>query len=135
MALDLIKQLLIGEKDYKIDGTVVIDKATGKSVSEHINDSSIHLTEAAVKTITDPIETELTSLKGTVETFLGGEPDDNEKLDRLTELVGAIEENKDSIDKLLNSGTSVALVTSADATPVFDSKLVLVVEAYEAEAE
>lgn len=54
------------------------------------------------------VEAVLTALKTVVENFLSGDPDDNGVLDRLKELVAAIEANKDSIDAIVTDTVSKA---------------------------
>jgi len=47
------------------------------------------------------VEATLSALKTTVETFLTGEDNANDVIDRLVELVAAIQSNKDSVDALV----------------------------------
>lgn len=47
------------------------------------------------------VEATLSALKTTVETFLTGEDNANDVIDRLVELVNAIQSNKDSVDALV----------------------------------
>ncbi len=47
------------------------------------------------------VEATLSALKTTVETFLTGEDNANDVIDRLVELVNAIQANKDSVDALV----------------------------------
>lgn len=49
----------------------------------------------------EQLKTDLAQLKTTFQTFMTGEDDDNGALDRLKELVAAIEANKGSIDALV----------------------------------
>lgn len=152
MSLNLIKQILANDADARLAGSIVIDEATGKSFSEHVADASAHLTAADVEKQIEP-------LKKILNDFLTGE-DDGGDIDRLTELVKAIGDNKDSIDKLtagnhthenseilnaigkdasgnltfndhvLDGSTGVAIVGKSSDTPAFDGKVVFVVEAY-----
>ena len=100
-------------KDILLSGAMVVDRTTGKSFSDHLADTSVHKTESDInglidtalealktgdfKTLSDTVN----ALQTTVNNFLTGEPDDNGMLDRLKELVAAIEANKDSIDALV----------------------------------
>lgn len=86
----------------------VADEVTGKTLDKIITelqdidvsgDIDTKLTEFKT-THVDPISTKLTALETTVNNFLTGEPDDG-TIDRLKELVNAIQANKDSIDDLL----------------------------------
>lgn len=152
MALSLIKQILSNDKEILIEGSLVVDQASGKSFSQHAADASIHLTAADV-------ETQIAPLKKTLNDFLTGE-DDGGDIDRLTELVKAIGDNKDSIDaltsqnhshansavldgigkdgrgdltfngKTLDGSTGIAFVGEASETPVFGGKIVYVLEPY-----
>ena len=61
----------------------------------------------------DNIKTELTQLKATFQTFMTGEDDDNGALDRLKELVAAIQANKSSIDALLRDKATKAELEAA----------------------
>ena len=111
-------------REILISGSVVIDKTTGKTFSEHIAESGIHKSEseinemisAAVEAVkTGDIATltsTVSSLQATVNNFLTGEPDDNGTLDRLKELVAAIEANKDSIDALVTDHATKAELTA-----------------------
>lgn len=54
------------------------------------------------------VEAVVVALKTVVENFLSGDPDDNGVLDRLKELVAAIEANKDSIDAIVTDVASKA---------------------------
>lgn len=87
----------------------VFDKTSGKTLAEHIaeaptTESVNGLINTAIQALkTDDIATlqsSLSSLQTTVNNFLTGEPDDG-TIDRLSELVNAINANKDSIDALL----------------------------------
>lgn len=99
MALKLIKQLLDeNKKQHLINGALVIDEASGKSFAPHLNDKSVHLTEA-------DIDAKMSALSRTVNDFLTGEANGGE-VDRLVELVSAIGENKDSIDALVSGNAT-----------------------------
>ena len=111
-------------REILISGSVVIDKTTGKTFSEHIAESGIHKSEseinemisAAVEAVkTGDIATltsTVSSLQATVNNFLTGEPDDNGTLDRLKELVAAIEAYKYSIDALVTDHATKAELTA-----------------------
>lgn len=110
-----------------ISGEAVADKATGKTFSEHLADHETTLSKEAINTL---IEEGLKPLQATLNAFLSGDPDDNGTLDRLKELVAAINENKDSIDKLLditNSGTGIAFVSNDTEEPEYSGKIRMVV--------
>lgn len=112
-----------------VSGQAVADKATGKTFSEHLEDKGAHPTNEAIKAL---IETSLKPLQTTLNTFLSGDPDDNGTLDRLKELVAAINQNKDNIDKLLdvaNSGTGIAFVADAFEEPDYSGKIRMIVSA------
>ena len=116
-----------------ISGEAVADKATGKSFSEHLADPEAHPTNGALQ---DLIDNSLKPLQTTLNTFLSGDPDDNGALDRLKELVAAINENKDSIDKILelnNSGTGIAFVGDAEEEPEYSGKIRMIVSVIGAE--
>lgn len=110
-----------------MSGSIVRDKATGKTFSEHLADADRHVTKEAINTL---IENSLKPLQTTLNTFLSGDPDDNGTVDRLKELVAAINANKDSIDRLLaveNAGTGIAFVNSAEDTPDYSGKIRMIV--------
>lgn len=131
----IVDQILDDEgKPVDLSGDIILDKTTGKSFAEHAADANAHLTKEAVNTL---IETGLKPLQTTLNAFLSGDPDDNGTLDRLKELVAAINANKDNIDKLLdvaNSGTGIAFVDSAEAEPEYTGKLRMVISDYTAPA-
>ena len=111
-------------KDILLSGAMVVDRTTGKSFSDHLADTSVHKTESDInglidtalealktgdfKTLSDTVN----ALQTTVNNFLTGEPDDNGTLDRLKELVAAIEANKDSIDALVADHATKAELTA-----------------------
>lgn len=114
-----------------ISGEAVTDKETGKTFSEHLAEHEATLSRDAINEL---IENGLKPLQTTLNTFLSGDPDDNGTLDRLKELVAAINENKDNIDKILdiaNSGTGIAFVDSAGETPEYTGKIRIVVSEME----
>lgn len=100
-------------KAILLSGSIVVDRTTGKSFSEHVADSGIHKSESEINALISTavealkagdlatLTSTVNTLNTTVSTFLTGEPDDNGTLDRLKELVAAIEDNKDSIDELV----------------------------------
>lgn len=110
-----------------ISGEAVADKATGTTFTEHLAEHEATLSKDAINAL---IENGLKPLQTTLNTFLSGDPDDNGTLDRLKELVAAINENKDNIDQILdiaNSGTGIAIVPDADAEPEYSGKIRLIV--------
>lgn len=110
-----------------ISGEAVADKTTGKTFTEHLAEHEATLSKDAINEL---IETGLKPLQTTLNTFLSGDPDDNGTLDRLKELVAAINENKDSIDKILDiasSGTGIAFVADAEEEPEYSGKIRMVV--------
>lgn len=94
----------------KFESTDVFDKATGQTVAEfmaaapttaQINGLIDTALDALKKGDLQTLEDSVSALSTTVNTFLTGEPDDNGTLDRLKELVAAINANKGSIDALV----------------------------------
>ena len=88
----------------------VFDKTFGKTLAQYMagapTDASIQgLINTAIEAVKSgdiaTLQNSLASLSATVNNFLTGEPDDNGTLDRLKELVAAIEANKGSIDALV----------------------------------
>ena len=87
----------------------VFDKTSGKTLAEYLAAApSTESIQGQIDTAIEAVKTgdiatlqsSLSSLSTTVNNFLTGEPDDG-TIDRLSELVNAINENKDSIDALL----------------------------------
>ena len=87
----------------------VFDKTSGKTLAEHIaeaptTESVNGLIDTAIQALKTgdiaTLQSSLSSLQTTVNNFLTGEPDDG-TIDRLSELVNAINANKDSIDALV----------------------------------
>lgn len=87
----------------------VFDKTSGKTLAEHIaeaptTESVNGLINTAIQALKTgdiaTLQSSLSSLQTTVNNFLTGEPDDG-TIDRLSELVNAINANKGSIDALL----------------------------------
>ncbi len=122
-------------REILISGSVVMDRTTGKTFSEHIAESGIHKSEseinemisAAVEAVKTGDLATLTStvsaLQTTVNNFLTGEPDDNGTLDRLKELVAAIEANKDNIDALVaDHATKEELTALAERVSAIEPK-------------
>ena len=101
-----------------------MDKTTGMTFSGHVAESSIHKSESEISemisTAVEAVKTgdlatltsTVSALQTTVNNFLTGEPDDNGTLDRLKELVAAIEANKDSIDALVTDHATKAELTA-----------------------
>jgi|GEM_PF-3565461 len=87
----------------------VFDKTSGKTLAEFMTAApSTESIQGQIDTAIEAVKTgdiatlqsSLSSLSTTVNNFLTGEPDDG-TIDRLSELVNAINENKDSIDALV----------------------------------
>lgn len=87
----------------------VFDKTSGKTLAEFMTAApSTESIQGQIDTAIEAVKTgdiatlqsSLSSLSTTVNNFLTGEPDDD-TIDRLSELVNAINENKDSIDALV----------------------------------
>ena len=87
----------------------VFDKTSGKTLAEYMagaptEDSIQGLIDTAIEAVKTgdiaTLQSSLSSLSTTVNNFLTGEPDDG-TIDRLSELVAAINDNKDSIDALV----------------------------------
>lgn len=87
----------------------VFDKTSGKTLAEHIaeaptTESVNGLINTAIQALKTgdiaTLQSSLSSLQTTVNNFLTGEPDDG-TIDRLSELVNAINANKGSIDALV----------------------------------
>lgn len=124
MSLMLIKQLLDSKNnEHKLDATLVVDSKTGKDVLSHVAES----VEKAINLLKDgttdgsgnlpedyntllKISNSMAGLKTTINDFLTGEANEGD-IDRLVELVKAISDNKDAIDKLvINNLTKADLV-------------------------
>ena len=110
MAKKLLSQFL-DENGNEIlySGALVVDAASGVSFESHVADASVHLTQAAVDAAVNAlkdgdimtVQDSLAALQTAVDTFLKGEADGG-TIDRLVELVAAINENKGSIDALVS---------------------------------
>ncbi len=143
MALKTLKQVLINGTPHLIDGSIVRDKASGKTFSAIVTEVGgiPALITQAVNVVKDgttdgsgnlpadyntllKISTALTGLKDTVNAFLNGEADGG-TMDRLVELVTAIGQNKDSITALTSDKVAKADIvnslTSEDATKVLSA--------------
>lgn len=110
-----------------ISGAAVADKETGKTFTDHLAE---HKETLSSEDINELIVNGLKQLQTTLNAFLSGDPDDNGTLDRLKELVAAINENKDNIDKILdiaNSGTGIAFVADAAEEPEYSGKIRMIV--------
>lgn len=134
MTKKIIDQFLDEEGNpILLDGDIVVDRESGKTIAETV--------AAGIKSDDDInalIQTALTPIQTTLNNFLTGDPDDNGTLDRLRELVQAITDNKDNIDNLLelsSSGTGIAFVDSASATPEYNGKIRMVVSEFGATTE
>ena len=99
-------------KEMPIDSAAVLDRASGKRLDVILTD-------------TLALGGELEALKTSLETFLTGEADGG-AVDRLTELVAAIQANKDSIDALvadhLKKGDIINDLTSGGAEKVLSAE-------------
>lgn len=119
MSLKLLKQILDAEgNEHLIKGSIVVDPASGKTFEQHVADTTIHLTNDDVTAITTPISTEIAAVKKMVTDFLEGEADEGD-IDRLVELVTAIQNNKTTIDSLLKdklSADDILDVLTSEAT-------------------
>lgn len=110
MSLMLIKQILDARNnESKLDASIVIDPGSGKNIVSYV-DTIVNLlkdgtTDGSGNLPADynsllKISTSLAELKSTINDFLTGE-DNGDDIDRLVELVKAIQDNKDSIDSLV----------------------------------
>ena len=99
----------------------VFDKTSGKTLAEYMaaapTDADIQgLIDTAIEAVKSGdiagLQSSLSSLSATVNNFLTGDPDDNGSLDRLKELVAAIEANKGSIDALVRDHATKEELTS-----------------------
>lgn len=134
MALMLIKQILDSKNnESKLSAGIVVDPTSGKSVLDIISESINLLKDgttdgsgslAADYNTLSKLAGSLADLKVTVNDFLTGEDNEGD-IDRLSELVKAIQANKDSIDALvMNNLTSEDIVdalTSADSDKVLSA--------------
>lgn len=113
-AIKLISQFLNPQTgtEMPLDSAAVLDRASGKRLD-------------AILTETLALGGDLEALKTSLETFLTGEADGG-AVDRLTELVAAIQANKDSIDALvadhLKRGDIVNDLTSGGANKVLSAE-------------
>lgn len=129
----MIDQLLDeNNNDVFVSADIIVDKASGKTLAEHVADPAAHKSDDDINAL---INANVESLRTAVNTFLSGEPDDNGTMDRLKELVTAINDNKGAIDDLLNGnfasgGGSIDIAASASDTPTWDGKLRLIVTDY-----
>lgn len=134
MALMLIKSILDSKNNEQVfDGRLVIDTLTGKNVidsfTEALNVLKDGTTDASGNLPEEynslsKISAALASLKTTLNDFLTGEDNEGD-IDRLVELVKAIQANKDSIDGLIADNVRkddiVNALTSEDATKVLSA--------------
>lgn len=98
----LLAQLFDGQnRPLLLETSGIFDKTKGKSLDELITDILASIDGLKGGDV-DKLKTDLATLQTTVTTFLTGEDDNNETLDRLKELVAAIEANKSSIDSLVS---------------------------------
>lgn len=98
----LLAKLLDEEnKKLPISTESVVDVTRKKTLAQLI-DSILTSIDGLKGGDVEDIKTELAALKTTVTTFLTGEADDNEVIDRLSELVKEIQANKSSIDALVS---------------------------------
>ena len=101
MALKYLASLLkVNGKEVLLQSEQVYDKTRKQTVAEALAalESAISsLQSGDIQTLTN----NLNALENTVSVFLTGEDDNNDVLDRLKELVAAIQSNKDNIDALV----------------------------------
>lgn len=139
----LLKSLLINGLPGQLDGSLVIDKASKKTFSDLVTEVGgiPALINQSVNVLKDgttdgsgvlpadhstllKLSTALNGLKSTVNAFLNGEADGG-TMDRLVELVTAINENKGNITALTSDKVAKAdivnALTSEDATKVLSA--------------
>lgn len=98
----LLAKLLDAEnKNLPISTEFVVDVNRKKTLAQLI-DNILTSIDGLKGGEVESLKTELATLKTTVTTFLTGEPDDNEVIDRLSELVKEIQANKTSIDAIVS---------------------------------
>lgn len=110
MPLKLIKQILDSRNnEHKLDASIVVDPKSGKDIVKLFSDALNLLkdgtTDGSAGLPEDyntllKISNSLAALKVTLNDFLTGEDNEGD-IDRLAELVKAIQANKESIDALL----------------------------------
>lgn len=134
MALMLIKQILDSKNnESKLSANIVVDPASGKNIITCLNESLNLLKDGTTDGSSslsadynnlEKIATALAALKVTLNDFLTGEDNEGD-IDRLSELVKAIQANKDSIDALVMDNLSVDDIvnslTSTDADKVLSA--------------
>lgn len=93
---------LLNDKGEKLpfDASQVYDRESKKSVKTLIDEIIVRIAGLEGNEL-DELKTELQELKAGFETFMTGADNDNGVLDRLMELVAAIQANKANIDALL----------------------------------
>lgn len=93
-------KIVVNGQVMPIWASQVLNSQTGESI-----EAAIEAIEAKIAGLSggdiDQLKTELAQLKTTFQTFMTGEDDDNGALDRLKELVAAIQANKATIDALV----------------------------------
>lgn len=107
MAKLSLGKILVNGKLMPISSAHVYDAATGEAVSKQIADIQAKIADVAGGDVSR-LKTDLAALKATFDAFMTGEDDNNGALDRLKELVAAIQANKDSIDALLTDKATKA---------------------------
>lgn len=124
----VLDQLLDDEGNaLPISSEAIIDKATNKTLSEFMASSQAPTTEE----INNLINEKIVPLQTMINDFLNGDPDDNDKIDRLQELVAAIDANKTDIENYLKAaGTGIAIVPDSTTTPTYNGKIRMVVNDY-----
>lgn len=146
MSLKLIKQILDGEgNEQLLSGSVIIDPKSGSTFSQHAADASIHLKQSAIDTAisllkfgadaaddaalpeeyntVEKITRGLAGLKETITSFISGEADGGD-IDKLVELVSAINANKSAIEAVVTTAIPDIIVddlATNDATKILSA--------------
>jgi len=113
----------------------VFDKTTKKTAAQHMQDVTIHHTAEQINGMIDSaldalqtgdikkLQDDLSSLQTVVNDFLTGEDNNDDVLNRLTELVKAISDNKDNIDALVDDKVAKADIVNDLTTGGVDKVL------------
>lgn len=100
MAKLALGKILVNDELLKTSSADVYDPTTGESLAQQITSIKASLAGISGEEVSQ-LKQDLTALETTLQTFLTGEDDDNGALDRLKELIAAIQANKDSIAALV----------------------------------